>query len=1124
MARLFEEICAKIGPPNNINSLGASTYYSTTLFMVNTHAFLPSTLAPTLLGRCAANAAKPGIWAFALAALMLCPWRAQAQADAFIITVKTDNAGTSNSTSFTIPTIGGGYNYEVDWDDDGIYDDSGLMSDATHDYGAAGTYTLRIRGAFPRIYFDNAGDYLKLLDVVQWGNSAWTSMERAFGGCSNLNITATDLPDLSGVSDMLLMFAGCTSLNGPSNIGDWNTSAVTNMSDMFVVAENFNQPIDNWNTAAVTNMSGMFRGATAFNQPIGNWNTAAVTNMNGMFQGATAFNQPIGNWNTAAVTIMRDMFAAAENFNQPIGNWNTGAVTDMSGMFLQAFAFNQPIGNWNTGAVTAMNQMFFLATAFDQPIGNWNTAAVTNMNGMFQGATAFNQPIGNWNTSAVTIMTAVFNHATAFNQPIGNWNTSAVVSMFVMFQNATAFNQPIGNWNTAAVTNMNSMLAEATAFNQPIGNWNTAAVTNMGSMFRAATSFDQPIGNWNTAAVTSMNSMFAEATAFNQPIGNWNTAAVTNMASVFRAATAFNQPIGNWNTAAATNMAGMFRSATAFNQPIGNWNTAASTNLSSMFRDAVAFNQPLGTWSLKSNVNMASMLDNCGMDCLNYSATLTGWANNPATPSGRSLGASGRQYSTTAAAARTTLTTTKGWVISGDAASGTLCAPCPAENPSIVCPANIVRNTDANLCSAVVTYAMPTYSDNCPGGGAAILPGSLPSGSAFPKGLTLVSWQATDATGLTAICQFTVTVNDAQLPNISCPSNITSGTAPGLCTATVTYSTPTATDNCAGVTAAHLSGGISGAVFPKGQTVVTWRATDAAGLTKTCTFRITVNDTENPAITCPTVAPTTTTANSCSSAPVTYVAPTATDNCGSLTVVRISGPASGSSLPTGTTNVVWRAVDGAGRSSTCSFSVTVNDVTPPAITCPQSVSVTAPPGQCSVPVAYTTPTFTDNCSVQSVFLLSGLVSGSTFPQGTTVNTWRAVDNSGLSATCSFTVTVGCGASPGPSEGGENAAPAPFSPPSEGLGEAPPSLRGGRVGLSLSPNPAATEVQVFVENLGETGGELTVHDAQGRLMWRRHIGAEALTLDLDARWQNGMYFVALHSAVMAVTKRLVVQRN
>ena len=44
---------------------------------------------------------------------------------------------------------------------------------------------------------------------------------------------------------------------------------------------------------------------SAFNQNISGWNTSKVTDMTEMFAGTTSFNQPIGGWDTSNVTNMR---------------------------------------------------------------------------------------------------------------------------------------------------------------------------------------------------------------------------------------------------------------------------------------------------------------------------------------------------------------------------------------------------------------------------------------------------------------------------------------------------------------------------------------------------------------------------------------------------------------------------------------------------------------------------------------------------------------------------------------------------------------------------------------------------------------------------------------------------
>ncbi len=445
-----------------------------------------------------------------LAGLLLAAATQAATTDYFIITVKTDNPGSSASNQFTIPTAGSGYNYDVDLQGLDTWEYTGITGNTTCVYATPGTYTVRIRNTFPQIYFNGDGDRQKLLTIEQWGTGAWITMFNAFAGCSNLTLAASDAPNLSNVTYMGYMFWNASSLN--QSMTGWDTSHVINMQGMFSNASAFNQDISGWNTASVENMSSMFSGAAAFNQPIGAWNTGAVKYMTSMFSGASAFNQNISGWNTANVTSMQRMFQNAAAFNQNISGWNTAKVTDMSTMFYGASAFNQPIGAWNTGAVTRFDSMFRNATAFNQLIGTWNTVNATNMNTMFSGATAFNQPIGGWNTGAVTRFDSMFYNASAFNQPIGTWDTANVTNMSSMFFGAAAFNQNLAAWNTSKVTNMSSMFSNAVAFNQDIAAWDTSKVLYMLTMFNGAVAFNQNLGSWNVGALTSASGMFSGIT------------------------------------------------------------------------------------------------------------------------------------------------------------------------------------------------------------------------------------------------------------------------------------------------------------------------------------------------------------------------------------------------------------------------------------------------------------------------------------------------------------------------------------------------------------------------------------------------------------------------------------
>ena len=119
----------------------------------------------------------------------------------FSILVKTDNAGTSAANQFTLPLrvfTGLTYDYFVDWGD-GEFTSHNTNANVTHNYPTAGTYTIKIYGKFETIYFNNIGDKLKLLEVLQWGDSfgRFGNCLSAFFGCINLTRIADDVDILN---------------------------------------------------------------------------------------------------------------------------------------------------------------------------------------------------------------------------------------------------------------------------------------------------------------------------------------------------------------------------------------------------------------------------------------------------------------------------------------------------------------------------------------------------------------------------------------------------------------------------------------------------------------------------------------------------------------------------------------------------------------------------------------------------------------------------------------------------------------------------------------------------------------------------------------------------------------
>ncbi|TFV97904.1 HYR domain-containing protein, partial [Algoriphagus kandeliae] len=320
-------------------------------------------------------------------------------------------------------------------------------------------------------------------------------------------------------------------------------------------------------------------------------------------------------------------------------------------------------------------------------------------------------------------------------------------------------------------------------------------------------------------------------------------------------------------------------------------------------------------------------------------------------------------------------------------------------------PANITVNTDPGVCEAVVSWAEPQVADNC---GIESFAADQANGSTFPVGTTTVTYTATDIHGNTETASFTVTVTDTQAPVITTNGDQNLDAEAGLCEATVEV-TANATDNCSvGEPTGVRSDGLAiSDPYPVGVTTILWNVADVNGNSAAeVTQTITVTDTQAPVITTNGDQNIDAEAGLCEA--TVEVTANATDNCsvGEPIGVRSDDQALTDPYPVGVTTITWSVTDINGNPATeVTQTISVTDTQAPVITCPSDISTTVEFGVTGKIITYDSPVATDNCGISSVELIEGFASGTEFPLGETIVTYRVTDVSGNSAECSFTVSI-----------------------------------------------------------------------------------------------------------------------
>ena len=321
--------------------------------------------------------------------------------------------------------------------------------------------------------------------------------------------------------------------------------------------------------------------------------------------------------------------------------------------------------------------------------------------------------------------------------------------------------------------------------------------------------------------------------------------------------------------------------------------------------------------------------------------------------------------------------------------------------PTITCPDDLTLECPADTCT--IKTGVAQGSDVCGDVTIAFADESTPG--CGDTEVIARTWTVTDDCGLSVTCVQTITVQDTTAPLVTCPGDLVveCDGAGNTIDIDAWLAVASASDTCNGVTLTSDYAGLSDDCGDTGSATVTWTATDTCGNTATCSATVTVEDTTAPTITCPDDLPLECDGSGNSAAIAAWLELAGADDiCGGAAITHDYVGLSDDCGATGAATVTWTATDACGNSAMCTATVTVSDNLPPAITCPDDLTLECPADTCTINTGVAEGS--DVCSDVTIAFADESTPGCGDTE-VIARTWTVTDDCGLSVTCVQTIAV-----------------------------------------------------------------------------------------------------------------------